>query len=130
MAIRSSHWFIEAPLILAMGGQMAMAQTSVESDSRQGARPLTSTSVREGSESQARYGDIYGYQLMTERERSEYRERMRTAATEQERQQLRNAHHEQMQERARERGVILSGPRTGSGAPLRAGTGTGRSGGN
>jgi hypothetical protein len=50
---------------------------------------------------------IYGSQLMTERERNEYRERMRTAKTEQDREQLRREHHAQMQARARERGVTL-----------------------
>jgi hypothetical protein len=50
---------------------------------------------------------IYGGQLMTEQERLEYRERMRAASTEQERQQIRLEHHRQMQERARAMGVEL-----------------------
>ena len=50
---------------------------------------------------------IYGSQLMTEPERSEYRARLRTATSEEERQQIRLEHHAEMQERARERGVEL-----------------------
>lgn len=50
---------------------------------------------------------IYGSQLMTEQERAEYRDRMRTATSEQERVQIRQEHHARMQERAEERGVVL-----------------------
>ena len=50
---------------------------------------------------------IYGSELMTEKERSEYRERMRSAKTEQEREKLRNEHHNRMLARAKERGVKI-----------------------
>ena len=50
---------------------------------------------------------IYGYQLMTAKERNEYRERMRKAKTAEEREQLRKEHHERMKERAKERGMKL-----------------------
>lgn len=50
---------------------------------------------------------IYGSQLMTRKERAEYRERIRAAKTEEERERIRNEHHEQMQARAKERGVKL-----------------------
>jgi hypothetical protein len=50
---------------------------------------------------------IYGSQLMTEQERTEYRTRMRTAKTSAERQQIRKEHHEQMKARAKEQGVTL-----------------------
>lgn len=81
---------------------------------------------------------IYGSQLMTERERLEYRNRMRTLRTAEERERFREQHHEQMQERARERGVQLpdappvqggralqSGPGAGAGAGGGAGAGPG-----
>lgn len=52
-------------------------------------------------------GQIYGSQLMTQQERLQYREQMGNAKTEQERQQLRLEHHQQMQQRARQKGVTL-----------------------
>jgi len=50
---------------------------------------------------------VYGSQLMTQEERNAYRERMRAAKTEQEREQIRQEHHEQMKLRAKEKGVTL-----------------------
>ena len=55
----------------------------------------------------AQGGQIYGGQLMTEQERTEYRSRLRAAASDEERQQIRWEHHVRMQERAKERGVTL-----------------------
>lgn len=50
---------------------------------------------------------IYGSQMMTERERNEYRQRMNEAKTAQEREQIRLEHHRHMQERARAQGLSL-----------------------
>jgi hypothetical protein len=50
---------------------------------------------------------IYGSQLMTEQERSAYRDRMRSTKTAEEREKIRAEHHKQMTERAKERGVTL-----------------------
>jgi hypothetical protein len=50
---------------------------------------------------------IYGSQLMTQKERREYRLKMREAKTVEQREQIRAEHHKQMQERAKERGVKL-----------------------
>lgn len=50
---------------------------------------------------------IFGSQLMTQQERIEYANRMRSMKTEQEREAFRLEHHKQMQDRARERGVKL-----------------------
>jgi hypothetical protein len=50
---------------------------------------------------------IYGSQLMTEKERTEYRERMRSGKTEQEREKIRAEHHDRMVARAKERGVKI-----------------------
>jgi hypothetical protein len=111
MAIRSSHCLMGLPLVLLMSGHGALAQNASEVGSLLDPGQEAGVRIREGSESQARNGDIYGYQLMTERERSEYRERLRMATTDLERERLRSEHHDQMQERARERGVVLSGPR-------------------
>ncbi len=75
---------------------------------------------------------IYGSQLMTQQERTEYRAKMRDATTAAEREQIRNEHHEQMQERAKERGVTLPAepPARGGGmGPGGGGTGSGGVGG-
>lgn len=50
---------------------------------------------------------IYGSQLMTDDERAEYRAKMRTANTEEVREQIRNEHHKLMQERAAAQGMSL-----------------------
>lgn len=50
---------------------------------------------------------IYGSQMMTPQEREEYRLRMRTAKTLEEREQIRKEHHERMKAVAKERGMTL-----------------------
>ena len=50
---------------------------------------------------------IYGSQLMTQKERREYRLQLREAKTAEQREQIRAEHHKKMQERAKERGVKL-----------------------
>ncbi|MGD8711836.1 MAG: hypothetical protein PVG50_03260 [Thiohalophilus sp.] len=56
---------------------------------------------------QAQEQPIYGQQLMTEQERIEHRNKMRSFKTEQEREAYRRQHHEEMQQRAKARGVTL-----------------------
>ena len=81
------------------------------------------------AQQQIRDRDIYGYQMMTSQERNEYRNRMRTANTAEERERIRAEHHAQMLARAKERGVTLPqeppegmGPRgSGHGAPMGGG---------
>lgn len=61
---------------------------------------------------------IYGSQLMTQQERLEHRERMRTMQTNEQRETYRQEHHKKMQERAQERGVTIPDdppPRAGMG---------------
>lgn len=50
---------------------------------------------------------MFGRQLMTPEEMAAHRARMRTATTAEERARIRAEHHQQMLERARERGVTL-----------------------
>ena len=50
---------------------------------------------------------VYGWQLMTQQERNEYRAKMQTLKTAEERERYRLEHHKMMQERAKERGVTL-----------------------
>jgi hypothetical protein len=70
---------------------------------------------------------IYGSQLMTEQERNEYQNRMRSAKTVQEQEQIRAEHHKSMQVRAKERGVTLPDkpPATGGGMGPAGGMGPG-----
>jgi hypothetical protein len=70
---------------------------------------------------------VYGQQLMTEQERTEYRARMRAAQTEQEREQIRQEHHAQMQERASQQGIKLPDepPPMGQGMGMGQGQGMG-----
>ena len=54
---------------------------------------------------------VYGWELMTEEERLQHREKMRTLTTEEERNRYRQEHHEKMRERAKQQGVELpAGP--------------------
>ena len=68
---------------------------------------------------------IYGSQLMTNQERMEHRTKMNAAKTTQEREQVRMEHHEQMQLRAKERGVTLPDTPPARGAGMRQGMGPG-----
>ena len=80
---------------------------------------------------------IYGSQMMTERERNEYREKMRNAKSLKEQEAIRSQHHDQMKERAKSRGIVLpdepsargmgNGP--GGSSPGRSGVGGGGPGG-
>lgn len=50
---------------------------------------------------------IYGSQLMTQQERAEYRTKLNGAKSAGQREQIRNEHHQRMQERAKSRGLRL-----------------------
>lgn len=67
---------------------------------------------------------IYGYRLMDDQERNEYRNRMRSAGSAEERQAIRDEHRKLMEARAKERGVTLPAPR-GPGDGKGPGYGTG-----
>ena len=70
---------------------------------------------------------IYGSQLMTPQERTEYQAKMRAAKTNEEREQIRAQHHEEMQERAKQRGMTLPDepPARGMGGGMGGGMGPG-----
>ncbi|HET7393661.1 MAG TPA: hypothetical protein VFK25_07705 [Candidatus Binatia bacterium] len=68
---------------------------------------------------------IYGSELMTEKERSEYRERMRSAKTQQEREKIRSEHHDRMLARAKERGLTIPDQPPAKGAGTGPGGGMG-----
>ena len=66
---------------------------------------------------------IYGSQLMTQQERNAFRSKMRAAKTAEERERIRNEHHEQMVERAKARGVTLPGEPPAGGGGMGPGSG-------
>jgi len=69
---------------------------------------LAQDQTRDQTQDRTRLQDpIFGSQLMTEQERLEHRNRMRSFKTEQEREQYRLEHHKRMQERAKSKGVTL-----------------------
>lgn len=72
---------------------------------------------------------VYGSQLMTPQERSEYRAKMRAAKTLEEREQIRKDHHEAMKERAKARGVTLPDEPPARGGGMGPGGGMGLGGG-
>ncbi len=70
---------------------------------------------------------VYGSQLMTAEERTEFRNKMRAAKTAQEREAIRAEHHAKMQVRAKEKGVTLpdAPPAGGMGGGMGPGMGGG-----
>ena len=67
---------------------------------------------------------IYGYTMMSDAERNEYREKMRNARTADERQSLRDEHRKTMEARMKERGVEpgqMRGRGAGPGGPGKGG---------
>lgn len=69
---------------------------------------------------------IYGSQLMTQDERAEHRAKMRSLKTREEREAYRLEHHKKMQERAREKGVVLPDEPPVPGGGMGPGGGGGR----
>ena len=67
---------------------------------------------------------IFGREMMTEQEMTEQRARMRAAKTSEERERLRQEHHQKMVERAKQRAVTLPEQPMG-GPPASAGRGMG-----
>ena len=70
---------------------------------------------------------IYGSQLMTPAERTEYQTKMRALKTDKERDAFRLDHHDKMKVRATEKGITLpnSPPAVGTGPKANAGQGVG-----
>lgn len=88
MNIRKSAAMLGIAIAIPLAGivSAAYAQTAVQSQTQE---------------------RIYGSQMMTQQEMNEYRERMRLAKTDAERERIRAEHHERMKERATARGVTL-----------------------
>ena len=81
----------------------------------------STTQAPSGKAPPAQQPRVYGWQLMTEQEKADFRAKMRSLKTAEERQAFRRQHHEEMKARAKERGVSLPdepsmrGPRGGGG---------------
>ncbi|AWV02931.1 hypothetical protein DM992_26680 [Burkholderia sp. JP2-270] len=80
-----------------LGVAIAMTFGFADAQPRQPARSMASEAG----------GMIYGSQLMTPAERNEYRTRMHAAASDEEREKIRDEHHAEMQKRAKARGIKL-----------------------
>lgn len=89
-------------LLAVVAGSLTLPSAPVRAADQQQDRDQ----VKEKKQDQAQE-QIYGSQLMTRKERLEYRARMRAAKTAEERQRIRNEHHEQMKERAKAKGITL-----------------------
>jgi hypothetical protein len=116
---------IYAAVIAALLPGMAALAIAADQD-RDQVRDQDRTQTQDKDQTRLRDRDqIYGSQLMTRQERSEYRTRLRAAKTAQEREQIRAEHHERMQERAKERGVTLPDEPPARGRGLGPGGGVG-----
>ena len=73
---------------------------------------------------------IFGQHMMTQQEMADHRARMHAAKTPEEREKIRQQHHQQMVERAKQRGISLPeqplGPPAGAGQGMGMGMGMGR----
>jgi hypothetical protein len=95
----------------------------------------TKDQVKDQTKDQTQLRDrdqIYGSQLMTEQERIEHRNKMRSMKTQKEREAYQLEHHKLMQERAKAKGVTLPDERPmrpgnmGSGGGMGGGMGSGK----
>jgi len=68
---------------------------------------------------------IYGSQLMSNAERSEYHSKLRSLKTDKDRDAFRLDHHEKMKVRAAEKGITLPAVPPGAGPGKKTGTGIG-----
>ncbi|MBN9589647.1 MAG: hypothetical protein J0G99_11635 [Alphaproteobacteria bacterium] len=93
----------------------------------------SSSATATGGAGQVQYGprNVYGWQLMTAQERATYQNQMHNATTAQERDRIQAQHRSEMQQRARQRNVVLpgmSGARGGMGMGGMGGMGPGMGG--
>jgi hypothetical protein len=68
---------------------------------------------------------VYGQQLMTSQDMHRYRQKMRDAPGDEERQRIRIEHYQEMRERAKNRGIVLPAMARSMGRGMSAGQGTG-----
>ncbi len=88
--------------------QQTMQQRAKEQNAKLGAAPTRSQLGAQERERQQERVQIFGYELMDQTELDRYREHVRSAKTQEERERIQSTHQLEMQERARERGVALA----------------------
>ena len=114
VVMRTQHVFALGLGLAVIGAMPALAYQG-RGTGGQGQRSQSMQGVTQQDRLRDR-DQVYGWQLMTPAERSEYRMKMRSLKTTQERETLRRQHHEEMQKRAQQRGVTLPDmPRQGRG---------------
>jgi hypothetical protein len=99
MKTHYSRKILVAAVLAAMAGSAVAAD---QDQTRTQSQMMTQDQINKMPDQQ-----IYGSQLMTQQERDTYRNQMRAAKTYEEQQRIRNEHHNQMQVRAKERGVTI-----------------------
>jgi hypothetical protein len=114
--------------------QLSVIATAVAMFAFAGSSALAQDKVQSKTQDQTRDQDrlqepIYGSQLMTDAERNEHRNQMRSLKTSQEREAYRLEHHKLMQERARVKGVTLPEVPPAMGKGMGAGPGPNAAGG-
>lgn len=93
--------------------QNAMQQRAKEKGVKAPAALSRSQVAQQEKDRQQERQRIYGYDLMTQAELEQHRDRLRVAKTQQERDAIRAEHRTQMEARAREQGVTLAPQRNG-----------------
>lgn len=81
---------------------------------------VSSTALAQGPRYRFNQNNTPGWALMTPEERAEHRNRMLSAKTYEECQQIREEHRRMMEERAKEKGVTLNTPRSNACDRMRA----------
>lgn len=101
--------FIMCSALFATGAALAADQYQDRDKDQTRAQDKDQTQDKDQLRTQdkIRDRDIYGHQLMTQQERNSFRQKMMSAKTMQEREQIRNEHHKMMQARAKEKGINL-----------------------
>jgi hypothetical protein len=110
----------------AAGAQNADSSKSTSTPAPQSSSAQSSKTTQQATTAAAKE-QVFGYQLMTPAERTEYRTKMRALKTQEERDTFRLEHHQKMLERAKEKGVTLPAvpPAQGMGAGMGQGNGMG-----
>ncbi|MGE0582021.1 MAG: hypothetical protein AB7P31_07840 [Steroidobacteraceae bacterium] len=93
--------------------QNAMQQRAKEKGVKASAALSRSQIAQQEKDRQQERQHIYGYDLMTQAELEQHRDRLRVAKTQQERDAIRAEHRTQMEARARDQGVTLAPQRNG-----------------
>lgn len=95
-------------IVLFFVAGVSQAADQVRDQTRDQTKDQIKDQTKDQTQDRTRLRDqIYGSQLMTEQERIEHRNTMRSMKTAQEREAYQLEHHKRMQERAKEKGVTL-----------------------